>query len=281
MSVLLTLILSLVLIQQPGSKGSDTETVSKGSGTVTVDGVTTELSHAVKTTRKNPFNDFFSDPVVVLSDKPITQEEADSDAALLARAQRGDAVTVAVRFDGRPKRGQLFNVAVNHQGLTETALFPDVWFKYTFKGGNGTLRLEPHELAGRKYATNVTFSIPMPAEVTEDDKAASTVALPPPSKTDADRQRASQLLITAIQEGDEARAMAIVPLGIDPNATDPKMGIAIINWAVLMCQPPVVNALVELKADLSHERLPGMTLLTEARAACPEAVGYLKAGGAK
>jgi hypothetical protein len=59
------------------------------------------------------------------------------------------------------------------------------------------------------------------------------------------------------------------------------MNIALINWAVLMCQPPVVSALVELKADLSHERLPGMTLLAEARAACPEAVGYLKAGGAK
>jgi hypothetical protein len=121
----------------------------------------------------------------------------------------------------------------------------------------------------------------MPAEPTEDAAAATTRALPPPSKSDADRQKASQLLIEALQEGDEARALAIVPLGIDPNARDPKMGIALINWAVLMCQPPVVNALVELKADLNHERLPGMTLLAEARAACPEAVGYLRAGGAK
>ena len=143
------------------------------------------------------------------------------------------------------------------------------------------MTLAPREMAGRTYATDVRFSIPMPAETTEETKTAGTRELPAPSKTDADRQRASQLLIEALQEGDEARAMAIVPLGIDPNARDPKMGIALINWAVLMCQPPVVAALVELKADLTHERLPGMTLLAEARAACPEAVGYLKAGGAK
>jgi hypothetical protein len=254
---------------------------SKGSGSVTVNGTTTQLTHAIKTTRKNPFNEFFSDPVVILSDKPISDSEAADDAALLKRAQAGELVTLNIRFDGRPKRGQLFNVGINHQGLTETALLPDVWAKYTFKGGAGTLTLPEHELAGRRYAAKAEFNIPMPAETTDDAKTATTRALPPPSKTDADRQKASQALIEAIQEGDEARALAIVPLGIDPNARDAKMGIALINWAVLMCQPPVVSALVDLKADLNHERLPGMTLLAEARAACPEAVGYLKAGGAK
>jgi hypothetical protein len=143
------------------------------------------------------------------------------------------------------------------------------------------MTLPEHELAGRKYAAKVEFSVPMPAEPTEEAATPTTRALPPPSKTDADRQKASQLLNEALQEGDEARALAIVPLGIDPNARDPKMGIALINLEVLMCQPPVVSALVELKADLTHERLPGMSLLSEARAACPEAVGYLKAGGAK
>ena len=254
---------------------------SKGSGSVTINGTTTTLSYAIKTTRKNPFNDFFSDTVVILSDKPVSAAEAADDAALLARAQRGDLVTVAVRFDGRPKRGQLFNVGINHQGLAETALLPDVWVKYTFKDGAGKLTLPSRELAGRMYAATVEFNVPMPVETTDETATATTRELPPPSKTDADRQKASQLLIEALQEGDEARALAIVALGIDPNARDPKMQIALINWAVLMCQPPVVNALVELKADLSHERLPGMTLLAEARAACPEAVGYLKAGGAK
>jgi hypothetical protein len=265
------LVLSLAL-QQPDSKGS---------GTLTINGTTTELTHAIKTTRKNPFNDFFSDLVVILSDKPITQKEADDDAALLARAQKGDVITVAVRFDGRPKRGQLFNVAINHKGLAETALLPDVWVTYTFKGGAGTLKMEPHDLAAHRYAADVQFSVPMPAEASDETKPAAAQGLPPPSKTAADRQRASQLLIEALQEGDEARAMAVVALGVDPNARDPKMQIALINWAVLMCQPKVVSALVDLKADLNHERLPGMTLLAEARAACPEAVGYLKAGGAK
>jgi hypothetical protein len=269
------LVFALALIQQ----GPQAE--SKGSGTVTINGATTQLTHVVKTSRKNPFNNFFSDPVIVLSNKPLTEAEAADDAALLKRAQSGELVTVNVRFDGRPKRGQLFNVGINHQGLSETALLPDVWVKYTFKGGAGTLTLPEHELAGRMYAAKVEFSVPMPPEPTEDASAAASRELPPPSKTDADREKASQLLIEALQEGDEARALAIIPLGIDPNAKDPKMGIALINWAVLMCQPPVVDKLVELKADLTHERLPGMTLLAEARAACPEAVGYLKAGGAK
>jgi hypothetical protein len=266
------LLFSLALAQQPDSQGS---------GSITISGTTTQLSHAIKTTRKNPFNDFFSDPVVVLSDKPLTQKEADDDEALLARAQKDGVITVAIRFDGRPKRGQLFNVAINHKGLTETTLLPDVWVKYTFKGGAGTLKMDSRELAGRTYAADLQFSVPVPAETTDDTKTAAALGLPPPSKTDADRQRASQLLIAALQEGEEARAMAIIALGIDPNARDPKMDIALINWAVLMCQPPVVSALVDLKADLNHERLPGMTLLSEARAACPEAVGYLKAGGAK
>ena len=266
------LLLSLVFVQQPDSKGS---------GTLTINGTTTQLTHAIKTTRKNAFNDFFSDTVVILSDKPLTQQEADDDAALLARAQKGEVVTVAIRFDGRPKRGQLFNIGFNHQGLEETALLPDVWVKYSFKGGAGTMQMQPHALAARTYAADLQFSVAMPAEPADDTKAESTKGLPPPSKTDADRARASQLLINALQDGDEARALAIVALGVDPNATDPKMQIALINWAVLMCQPMVVSALVDLKADLNHERLPGMTLLAEARAACPEAVGYLKAGGAK
>jgi hypothetical protein len=272
MFAIVGLVLSLAFSQQADSTGS---------GTLTIDGTTTELTHAIKTTRKNPFNDFFSDPVVILSDKPISEAEAADEAALLGRAQKGDVVMIAVRFDGRPRRGQLFNVGIAHQGLQQTVLLPDVWFKYTFKAGAGTLSLPPREMAGHTYATDVKFSIPMPAEVTEEEKSAATLALPGPSKTDADRQRASQLLVDALQEGDEARALAIVSLGIDANFKDPKMGIALINWAVLMCQPPIVAALVELKADLTHERLPGMTLLAEARAACPEAVGYLRAGGAQ
>jgi hypothetical protein len=255
----------------------------KVTGALTVDTASFELTHAVRITKPNTFNDFFSDTVVVLSSEPLSADEATNDATLFARAARGELVTVAVRFDGRPRRGQLFNVAINHKGLPETALLPDVWFKYTFKAGAGTLKLDRREFSGRIYSVDAEFTVPMPVETTaETDPSASAGApLPPPSKTDADRARASDLLIDALQEGDEQRALDIIKLGIDPNARDKKMGIPLINWAVLMCQPPVVAALVQLKADLTHERLPGMTLLSEARAACPDAVGFLRAGGAQ
>lgn len=256
---------------------------SRATGALMVDDASTSLTHAVRTTRPNIFNDFFSDTVIVLSSQPLTAAEAADDAALLARARRGEMVSVAVRFDGRPKRGQLFNVAINHAGLSETALLPDVWFKYTFKAGAGTLKLERREFSGRLYTLNAEFTVPMPVETTAaaDASTPAGARLPQPSKTDADRTRASALLIEALQEGDEQRSLDIIKLGIDPNLRDSKMSIPLINWAVLMCQPPVVAALVELKADLTHERLPGMTLLSEARAACPDAVGFLRAGGAQ
>ncbi len=250
-------------------------------GALTIDGATTPLTHAVRTTRPNTFNDFFTDTVVVLSTQPLTPEEAAAERTLASRAARGEIATIALRFDGRPRRGQLFNVAINHQAVGETVLLPDVWFTYTFKGGAGTVVLARREFAGRTYAIDAAFTVVMPVETTAADPSPAGAALPPPSVTDADRERASTLLIDALQEGDEQRSLAIIALGIDPDFRDRKMGIALINWAVLMCQPPVVAALVDLKADLSHERLPGMTLLAEARAACPDAVGFLRAGGAQ
>lgn len=253
----------------------------KAKGSITVDGATTTLSHAIRTTRPNVFNDFFSDTLVLLSNVPVTPDEAASDATLFARSQREGLVTIAIRFDGRPKRGQLFHIAINHRGLHETALLPDIWFRHTFKAGAGTLKMEPREFSGRTYAVDVEFAVVIPVETTAAESPSASSPLPPPSKTAADRAKATALLIEALQEGDEARSLTIIKLGIDPNGRDQKMGIALINWAVLMCQPPVVAALVELKADLTHERLPGMTLLAEARAACPDAVGFLRAGGAK
>jgi hypothetical protein len=262
--------------------GAGTADAQRGtaSGTLTIDGRTFEITHAIRTSRRNVFNDFFSDHVVILSNVEVSAEEAAADAALVARARKGELVTVAVRYDGRPRRGQLFNIAINHRDLSDTALLADVWFKHTFQGGKGTLSMDRREFSGHMYAVDVSFSVPMPEETSHAAPAAGA-SLPPPSKTDGDRAKASALLIEALQEGDEQRSLDIIKLGIDPNARDEKMQIPLINWAVLMCQPPVVAALVELKADLSHERLPGMTLLAEARAACPDAVGFLRAGGAK
>jgi hypothetical protein len=214
----------------------------------------------------------------------LTPEEASDASRLMARALKGELVAVAVRFDERRGRSRLFNVTVGHKALAEPALLPDVWFAYTFKGGIGTLKMASRAFSGHTYAAAVEFAVIVPVETTaaaEPPLAAAARPLPPPSKTDAERKAATMLLIEALQEGDEARALAIVKLGVDPDARDDKMQIPVINWAVLMCQPPVIKELAELKPDTTHERLPGMTLLAEAVAACPDAVPFLKAAGAK
>jgi hypothetical protein len=259
-----------VLVPEPG----------KAVGTLTVDGVTTTLSHAVYTTKPNVFDESALDTVIVLSDRPLTPKEAANDGELLARAQRGELVTVSLRFDERRGRTRLFNVAITHQRARTTALFPDVWVEHTYKAGAGTLKISGRELNDHTYSASLEFAVVVPTETTIVNTTPA-LTLPPPSKTEADRTAATALLIQALQEGDERRSLDIVALGVDPNGRDEKMNIPVINWAVMMCQPPVVKALVELKADLTHERLPGMTLLSEAVAACPDAAPFLRAAGAK
>jgi hypothetical protein len=256
------------------------------SGTVTIDGTSTPLAHAVFTTRTNVFDESTPDPVIVISNQPLTATEAADDAALSAKVRAGELVVVAVRFDGRPGRGlPLFNIGLRYTGAAEPVLLPDVYFKVTFKDGAGTVLMPSREFAGHTYAAKLEYAVKVPTEMTEalatKTAPAPAFTLPPPSKTAAERRAAGALLIEVLQEGDEARALAVLRLGVDPNVRDEKMQIPLINWALLMCQPLVVKALVELKADLTHERLPGMTLLSEAAAACPDALPFLKAGGAK
>jgi hypothetical protein len=257
----------------------------KAAGTITIDGTSVPLTHAVRTTRPNAFDENAVDTVVVLSDRALTREEASDEDRLMARGLKGELVAVAVRFDERRGRSRLFNVTVGYKGLAEMALLPDVWFEYTFKGGVGTLKMAPRDFNGHNYAAAVEFAVVVPAETTVAGAAApapvSSAPLPPPSKTDADRASATRLLIQALQDGDEARALDVLKLGVDPNASDEKMKIPVINWAVLMCMPPVIKELAELKANTTHERIPGMSLLAEAVAACPDSVPYLKAAGAK
>ena len=254
----------------------------KAAGTITIDGTAVPLTHAVRTTRPNAFDDNAVDTVVVLSDRALTREEATDEERLMARGLKGELVAVAVRFDERRGRSKLFNVTVGHKALAEMALLPDVWFDYTFKGGVGTLKMASRDFNGHSYAASVEFAVIVPVETTVAVEAAPAIApLPPPSQTAADRKAATMLLIQALQDGDEARALAVLKLGVDPNASDEKMKIPVINWAVLMCMPPVIKELAELKADTTHERIPGMTLLAEATAACPDSVPFLKAAGAK
>jgi hypothetical protein len=254
----------------------------KAAGTITIDGTPAPLTHAVRTTRPNAFDENAVDTVIVLSDRALKPEEAADEDALMARALQGELVAVSVRFDDRRGRSKLFNVTVGHKALAEMARLPDVWFDYTFKGGIGTLKMAPRDFNGHSYAAAVEFAVVVPAETTvAAEPTPARAPLPPPSKTAADRKAATMLLIQALQEGDEARALAVLKLGVDPNASDEKMKIPVINWAVLMCMPPVIKELAELKADTTRERIPGMTLLAEATAACPDSVPYLKAAGAK
>ena len=201
----------------------------------------------------------------------------------MTRALKGELAVVAVRFDERRGRSRLFNVVVGHRALAEKVLLPDVYFDYTFKGGAGTLKMAKREFNGHTYAAALEFAVTVPVETTAAaaPPAAATASLPPPSKTPAERTAATMLLIEALQEGNEDRALAVLKLGVDANASDEKMKIPVINWAVLMCMPPVIKELAELKADTTHERIPGMTLLAEATAACPDSVPFLKAAGAK
>lgn len=269
LSVLLSLAATAV---QPGT----------AAGTITIDGTPVPLTHAVRTTRPNAFDENAVDTVVVLSDRALTREEASDEERLMARGLKGELVAVAVRFDERRGRSKLFNVTVGHKALTEMALLPDLWFDCTFKGGVGMLKMAPREFNGHAYAASVEFAVIVPVETTVAAAPAPAMApLPPPSRTSADRKAATMLLIQALQDGDEARALAVLKLGVDPNASDEKMKIPVLNWAVLMCMPPVIKELAELKADTAHERIPGMTLLAEATAACPDSVPFLKAAGAK
>ena len=87
------------------------------------------------------------------------------------------------------------------------------------------------------------------------------------------------MLVKLLMDKDEAGALEVVKLGVDPNGKD-QYGMPVLSWAVMMCQPKVVQALVDKKANVNYQRAPGMTVLAEA-GACPEAAKILKAAGAK
>ena len=93
------------------------------------------------------------------------------------------------------------------------------------------------------------------------------------------QSNATALVVAAIMKKDQDQAIKIIKLGVDPNNKD-QYGIPLLNWAVMSCLPRVVQTLVDRGADLTYERAPGMTILTEA-GACPEAEKILRTAGAK
>ncbi len=204
------------------------------------------------------------------------------------RARKADLVVVMLRLDG-PK---LTNVSLMYKGLSGVVKLPGQWFTYTPAGRNGgTLKLAKKEFDGHSYACDLTFSAAPaatkteaappapPAKAAPAAKSAPEPALPPASTLTMDPKAATASFVGAMMQKDERQAVALVKAGIDPNSRD-KDGIPILNWAVMMCMPSVVQALVDRHADLKYQRAPGLTVMQEA-GACPAAAKILAAAGAK
>jgi hypothetical protein len=259
----------------------------KATGTATIDSTTIPLAFAVQTRKENLFDDKKRDLVVVLTDKPLGATKPDDEIDLSLRARRGELIVIALRLDG----DKLVNVTVSHNGLSGLVILPGSWFQYTWAGSSGTVTLEKREFGGHSYAIDAQFAAapyatPRPAAApapapgaSAKSPAAPAAAAAPAATSTADRRQATRLLIQALMRRDERRALEIIKLGVDPNGRD-SSGIPVLNWAVMMCQPAAVKALVDAKADLKYERAPGMTIVTEA-GACPDAARILRAAGAR
>jgi hypothetical protein len=269
------LTLTLTIAPDPG----------KAVGSFTYDGNTVTLAYAVEARVESLFDSSKQDLVVVLSDKPLGATAPGDDVELSLRARKGDLGALMLRIDG----AKLVNVSVFHKGLAGKVLLPGAWFDYqAAKPGTGTLKLAPRDFDGHKYAATVEFaSIAAPkaaaaAAATPPASAAPKPAdkpLPPATSSNIDTKSANALLVQAMMEKDERRALEIIKLGADPNGKD-QYGVPMLSWAVMMCQPQVVQALVDRKANVNFSRAPGMTTLQEA-AACPAAAKILKSAGAR
>lgn len=270
------LVVALTIAAEPG----------KAVGSFTYDGNTVTLAHAVEARVEGLFDSSKQDLIVVLSDKPLGATAPGDDVDLSLRARKGELGALMLRIDG----AKLVNVSVFHKGLSGKVLLPGAWFDYkASKPGTGTLKLAPRDFDGHKYATSVEFaSIAAPkaaapaAAATPPPSAAPKPAekpLPPATTSNIDTKSANALLVQAMMEKDERRALEIIKLGADPNGKD-QYGVPMLSWAVMMCQPQVVQALVDRKANVNYSRAPGMTVLAEA-GACPAAQKILKTAGAK
>ncbi len=258
----------------------------RAGGTATVDGTVATMAFAVATSKENLFDDSKRDTVVVISDRPLGDTAADDEIGLSLRARRGELLVLALRLDGT----KLVNVEVSHAGLSGIAILPGAWFEYkpaTAAAGAvaGSLKLAKRESDGHSYACSVEFAAPpaaapRPTEVADAPAdVPPTPTLPPASSSTLDPKSLTPLLVQAMMDKDEDQAVKLVKLGADPDGRD-QYGTPVLNWAVMMCQPRVVKALVDARASLTYERAPGMTVLKEA-GACPVAAKILRAAGAR
>lgn len=256
----------------------------KASGTMTFDSTTTALAFASATSQENLFDSSKQDTIIVLTDKALGDITADDDIGLTQKAERGELAVLTVRLDGN----KLVNVRVNHKGLQGTQILPAGWFQFTSTGKmSGTLKLAKRDTDGHSYACSVEFAgSPVkketkvePSAPAPSPKPAPEPKLAPATTSNIDPKTLTAMLVKAMMDKDEHMAVELIKQGADPNAKD-QYGTPMLNWAVMMCQPKVVQALVDKKADVKVERVPGFTIMQEA-GACPEAAKILKAAGAK
>jgi hypothetical protein len=277
-------VLSLVV----GTWSAQAAEAGKAAGTFTVNATAVTLAHAASKKVEGLFDSTKQDLLVVLTDKPLDSISPDDDIGLSMAARKGEITGLVLRIDGN----RLVNVAVFHKGLNGKTVLPGAWFQYAAATpGTGTLSLAARETDGVRYACRVEFaataapSAPPAAAATpaapakKAESAPSAVKLPPSTTSNIDPKTATSLLVSAFMQKNERQAVELIKLGADPNGRD-QYGTPVLNWAVMMCMPQAVQALVDRKADLKYQRAPGMTIMTEA-GACPEAAKILKAAGAK
>ena len=258
----------------------------KAVGTFTYDSTPVTLAHAVEKKVEGLFDSSKQDTLVVLSDKPLGSTAPDDDIELSLRARKGDIAALMLRIDG----AKLVNVSVFHKGLAGKVLLPGAWFDYkASKPGTGTLKMSTKDFDGHKYAANVEFAAiaapkpaPAPEPVAPPAPARPAPVTAPPAaapKPAPATPPSADLFAAMLMRNDEAAALEIIKMGLDPNGKD-KGGMPVLSWAITTCKPKLVQALVDRKANVNIQRAPGLTTLVEA-GACPDAAKILKAAGAK
>lgn len=261
----------------------------RASGTLTLDGRTTPLAFAYSHGEENLYDSAKQDTDVVLLDRDAEAAVVLSEWELAQAARNADLVSLTLRFDG----AKLLNARLNAPGLDGTSVLPGQWFTCrpaTASAGAtaGTVTLATHDANGHAVAATIEFHAvpvaPPPAPAAEEpavepEPEAPPAELPPATTSTIQPDSFTPLVVRAIMDKDEDEVLKLLKLGANPNGRD-EYGTPLLNWAVMMCLPRAVQALVDAKADLTYERAPGFTLLMEA-GACPEAEKILRAAGAK
>jgi len=264
--------------------------IGRASGTVTIDGKFLALAFAVSYEEEDLYDSTKKNTAVVLTDRAVDDAMAKNEWEIGQQAKNGEIVALTLRLNGT----KLVNVRVNHAGVDGTLLLPGQWFEYSpvkTKNDNaaGSLKLAKHTLEGHTYACTVEFAAAPVALIPEESTTVETptvvpevpvppTVLPPATTSNIDPKSLTPLMVQAMMQKDEDQVLKLLKLGADPNAHD-EYGTAMLNWAVMVCLPRAVQALVNAKADLTYQRAPGMTILTEA-GACPQAEKILRAAGA-